>query len=48
MDILEIIIDQDSTNKELNDLIQIVGNYNSALIHYKAGEYEASEIEFEG
>lgn len=45
MDTLEIVIDQDSNNKEANDLIQIVGNYNGALIHYKAGEYEASNKE---
>ncbi len=45
MDALEIVIDQDSNNKEANDLTQIVGNYNGALIHYKDKEYKAAEKE---
>lgn len=45
MDALQIVIDQDSNNKEANDLIQIVGNYNGAVIHYKDKEYTEAEKE---
>ncbi|MGG7078637.1 hypothetical protein [Clostridium sardiniense] len=45
MDALQIVIDQDSNNKEANDLMQILGNYNGAVIHYKDKEYKAAEKE---
>lgn len=45
IDALEIVIDQDSNNKEANNLMQIVGNYNGAIVHYKAREYKAAEKE---
>ena len=37
---LENVIDQDSSNREAKQLMDIVSNYEGALAHYNAGEYK--------
>lgn len=44
-DDLQNAIDQDSTNKEANTLMEIVSNYQGAVTHYKDGEYMKAQKE---
>lgn len=45
IDILQLAINQDPTNKEVNDLMQITQGYTGALMHYNDGEYEEAKKE---
>lgn len=37
---LQNVIDQDSSNREAKELMNIVSNYEGAVLHYTAGEYK--------
>lgn len=45
VDLLQLAINQDPTNKEANDLMQIVQGYTGALMYYNDGEYEEANKE---
>lgn len=45
VDVLQLAINQDPTNKEANDLMQITQGYTGALMHYNDGEYEEANKE---
>lgn len=45
IDVLQLALNQDPTNKEANDLMQITDGYTGALMHYNDGEYEDANKE---
>lgn len=46
-DALQTVLDQDSNNKEAQDLMNIIGDYLGAVDHFNSREYDAAQAELD-